>query len=75
MKHNDLITTEELIEITGFIKPSCQCRALTKTGFSYHTGKDGRPKLTWRHYNAVLNGTKNLQEHQVAEDEPNFEAI
>ncbi|MDY4387853.1 DUF4224 domain-containing protein [Pectobacterium aroidearum] len=54
---NDLLTNDELIELTGYRYPSKQCAALSRSGISFVTRRDGRPRVTWTHVNAVLNGT------------------
>ncbi|MEQ6971293.1 DUF4224 domain-containing protein [Pectobacterium polaris] len=54
---NDLLTDGELVELTGYKYPSKQCEALRRSGISFILRKDGRPRVTWAHVNAVLNGT------------------
>ncbi|WP_140921159.1 DUF4224 domain-containing protein [Limnobaculum xujianqingii] len=70
---NEFLTVDEVIELTGFKKQSCQCEALTANGFSYAKDAEGRPKLTWTHVNAVLNGQINTVIYQ--DERPNFGAI
>jgi hypothetical protein len=70
---NDLLTDEELTELTGYVFPSKQCAALTRAGISFIRRRDGRPRVTWTHVNAALTGVR----QSVAEEEerPNFDAI
>ncbi|UFT92864.1 DUF4224 domain-containing protein [Pectobacterium carotovorum] len=53
---NDLLTNDELVELTGYKYASKQCDALRRSGISFIVRKDGRPRVTWSHVNAVLNG-------------------
>lgn len=70
---NDLLTDEELIELTGYQFPSKQCDALRRSGISFVRRRDGRPRVTWTHVNAALSGTKNIVLDEV--ERPNFDAI
>ncbi|GKX39533.1 DUF4224 domain-containing protein [Pectobacterium versatile] len=70
---NDLLTDDELIELTGYKYPSKQSAALTRAGISFVVRKDGRPRVTWAHVNAALNGIKEPKEKQ--KPQPNFDAI
>ncbi|WP_336817830.1 DUF4224 domain-containing protein [Cedecea sp. MMO-103] len=70
---NDLLTDAELIEFTGYQKPSKQREVLDRGGVSYIPDREGRPMVTWTHINAVLNGQATT--HSGTEEKPNFEAI
>ncbi|MFJ5317165.1 DUF4224 domain-containing protein [Pectobacterium versatile] len=70
---NDLLTNDELIELTGYRYPSKQCAALTRSGISFVTRRDGRPRVTWTHVNAALNGIRSPAIKQ--KPQPNFDAI
>ncbi|SMG60203.1 DUF4224 domain-containing protein [Cedecea sp. NFIX57] len=70
---NDLLTDAELIEFTGYQKPSKQREVLDRGGVSYIPDREGRPMVTWTHINAVLNGQTTT--HSGTEEKPNFEAI
>lgn len=70
---NDLLTDEELIELTGYRFPSKQCDALRRSGISFVRRRDGRPRVTWTHVNAALSGAKSLVVDE--EERPNFDAI
>lgn len=51
---NDLLSDEELVELTGYQFPSKQCEALTRAGIFFITRPDGRPRTTWAHINDPL---------------------
>nr|WP_279508900.1 DUF4224 domain-containing protein [Klebsiella variicola] len=75
MKHDhDIITREEMIELTGTPLKSRQCEALRRAGVFFMERADGHPKTTWGHF---LNPIKyrNQQEETVREEEPDFGAI
>ncbi|HEN5230868.1 TPA: DUF4224 domain-containing protein [Klebsiella pneumoniae] len=75
MKHDhDIITREEMIELTGTPLKSKQCEALRRAGIFFMERADGHPKTTWGHF---LNPIKyrNQQEKPVREEEPDFGAI
>ncbi|AFC22455.1 DUF4224 domain-containing protein [Pectobacterium brasiliense] len=69
----DLLTDDELIELTGYKYPSKQCAALTRSGISFVTRRDGRPGVTWTAINASLSAVK--AEQSKAIEQPNFDAI
>ncbi|ARS98893.1 DUF4224 domain-containing protein [Klebsiella pneumoniae] len=75
MRHDhDIITREEMIELTGTPLKSRQCEALRLAGVFFMERADGHPKTTWGHF---LNPIKyrNQQEETVREEEPDFGAI
>ncbi|WP_241186610.1 DUF4224 domain-containing protein [Klebsiella michiganensis] len=75
MRHDhDIITREEMIELTGTPLKSRQCEALRRAGVFFMERADGHPKTTWVHF---LNPIKyrNQQEETVREEEPDFGAI
>ncbi|MDG1644127.1 MULTISPECIES: DUF4224 domain-containing protein [Klebsiella] len=71
---HDIITREEMIELTGTPLKSRQCEALRRAGVFFMERADGHPKTTWGHF---LNPIKyrNQQEETVREEEPDFGAI
>ncbi|HBC0624460.1 TPA: DUF4224 domain-containing protein [Serratia marcescens] len=71
--NNELLTDEELIEMTGYKYPSKQCEALASAGISFIKRRDGRPRVTWAHVNAALSGC--LAPTVTEENTPNFDAI
>ncbi|ARD61597.1 hypothetical protein Y71_17305 [Kosakonia radicincitans DSM 16656] len=72
-RNNDLLTDAELIEFTGYQKPSKQREVLDRGGVSYIEDREGRPMVTWTHINAVLNGQITAQASE--EEKPDFGAI
>lgn len=48
---NDLLTDDELIEVTGAERPTKQAEVLAKAGIYYWTRLDGRIRTTWFHVN------------------------
>ncbi|BEL65231.1 MULTISPECIES: DUF4224 domain-containing protein [Serratia] len=71
--NNELLTDEELIELTGYKYPSKQCEALARAGISFIKRRDGRPRVTWAHVNAALSGY--LAPAVTEENTPNFDAM
>ena len=71
---HDIITREEMTELTGTPLKSRQCEALRRAGVFFMERADGHPKTTWGHF---LNPIKyrNQQEETVREEEPDFGAI
>ncbi|MEQ4657640.1 DUF4224 domain-containing protein [Providencia manganoxydans] len=68
---HDIITHEEMIELTGYQFPSKQCEVLTQAGIFFVKRPDGYPKTTWGHFNSPLK-----QRAQVpAQQEPDFGAM
>lgn len=45
-RENDLLTDAELIEFTGYQKPSKQREILDRGGVSYIPDREGRPMVT-----------------------------
>ena len=75
MRHDhDIITREEMIELTGTPLKSRQCEALRRAGVFFMERADGHPKTTWGHFlNPII--YRNQQEETVREEEPDFGAI
>ncbi|MGM0512955.1 MAG: DUF4224 domain-containing protein, partial [Pseudomonadota bacterium] len=47
---HDIITKEEMIELTGHHYKSKQCEALRRAGIFFIERPDGHPKTTWGHF-------------------------
>lgn len=73
MANNDLLTDDELVELTGYRFQSKQCEALARAGISFVRRRDGKPRVTWTHVNAALSGTHRSLIDE--EERPNFDAI
>lgn len=72
---SDLLSDEELIELTGYKYPSKQCEALARAGISFITRRDGRPSVTWSALNATLSGVSAKAVPDVHPEQPNFDAM
>lgn len=53
-RSNDLITPEDMVELTGAKLPSKQCEMLRKSGIRFSIRANGSPALTWEAYNRQL---------------------
>ncbi|GJL00767.1 MULTISPECIES: DUF4224 domain-containing protein [Klebsiella] len=75
MRHeNDIISREEMIELTGTTLKSRQCEALRRAGIFFIERADGHPKTTWGHFtNPIKYRNQNTEELQ--EEEPDFGAV
>ncbi|HGJ5883884.1 DUF4224 domain-containing protein [Arsenophonus sp.] len=65
------ITDEQMKELTGYQKPSKQCKVLEEAGIFFIKRPDGRPKTTWEHFN---NPSSKKFDINFAE-KPNFGAM
>ncbi|WP_309228086.1 MULTISPECIES: DUF4224 domain-containing protein [Kosakonia] len=43
------LTPDDLYQLTGYRRPSLQCKALKESGVFFIPRKDGRPGTTWSH--------------------------
>jgi len=48
---NDLITSAELVEITGTPRISLQCEVLANHGIFFVKDRNGEPHTTWYNFN------------------------
>ncbi|WOJ32664.1 DUF4224 domain-containing protein [Citrobacter koseri] len=76
MRHDhDIITREEMIELTGTPLKSKQCDALRRAGIFFMERADGHPKTTWGHFMNPIK-YRNQEPPRVREDEePDFGAV
>ncbi|AWK13609.1 DUF4224 domain-containing protein [Candidatus Fukatsuia symbiotica] len=51
---NEIISIEDLIQLTGYKIPSKQCESLHSAGIFFITRRDGRPQTTWGHFQNPL---------------------
>lgn len=70
---NDIITKEEMIELTGHHFKSKQCEALRRAGIFFIERPDGHPKTTWGHFSNPIKYRG--EQNKPAQKEPNFEAM
>ncbi|ARB20970.1 MULTISPECIES: DUF4224 domain-containing protein [Klebsiella] len=75
MRHeNDIISREEMIELTGTPLKTRQCEALRRAGIFFIERADGHPKTTWGHFtNPIKYRNQNTEELQ--DEEPDFGAV
>lgn len=64
------LTPDDLYQLTGYRRPSLQCKALRDSGVFFIPRKDGRPGTTWDHVSNPV-GLK-LIVSNPEEEEPNF---
>lgn len=67
---NEMLTEQQLIELTGYTKASAQIKQLKLQGIHYHLRSDGKPVVTWTAVNYPFT-------HRVVANDtlPNLEAI
>lgn len=73
-QNHDIISREEMIELTGTSLKSRQCETLRKAGIFFIQRADGHPKTTWGHFTNPIK-YRNLFNEDVQEEEPDFGAI
>ncbi|HGJ5884477.1 DUF4224 domain-containing protein [Arsenophonus sp.] len=72
MNNNSMfITDEQMKELTGYQKPSKQCKVLEEAGIFFIKRPDGRPKTTWEHFNKRLSKATSIN----FAEKPDFGAI
>ena len=75
MRHeNDIISREEMIELTGTPLKSRQCEALRRAGIFFIERADGHPKTTWGHFTNPIK-FRNQNTEELQEEEPDFGAV
>ncbi|MCG9697459.1 DUF4224 domain-containing protein [Shewanella sp. Isolate11] len=67
---SEMLTDEELINLTGFTQASAQCRQLKAQGIHFHKRGDGKPVVTWTAVNYPF-----MKKSVANDDSPNFEAL
>ena len=67
------LTQDEIIEITGRVKPSAQYRWLNANGFTAKLRADGRPLVSRAHFLLVMDGQ--LPGSKPLDYEPDFGAL
>lgn len=76
MRHDhDIITKEEMIELTGTPLKSKQCDALRRAGIFFIERADGHPKTTWGHFMNPIKYRDQKGEPAREDDEPDFGAV
>lgn len=68
-----ILTTQELLDITGRIKASAQVRWLRQHGFTVMQRADGRPIVSRSHFQVKMDGIQAGTKPKTYE--PNFGAL
>lgn len=66
----EMLTDQELVDLTGYEKASAQCRQLQRQGIHFYKRGDGKPVVTWTAVNYPF-----TKRPGANDDAPNFEAI
>lgn len=66
------LTHPEIIELTGFKKPSKQISWLRQQGFVFRVAADGYPRIDRSHYLKLMGGYNNNIQPKT---EPNFNSL
>lgn len=73
---SQLITMQEMKDLTGAERGSKQAEILRKNGIRFTERADGRPVLTWESYNQqLLNKDSKTQTHGEVFSMPNLRAV
>lgn len=67
---NEMLTEQQLIELTGYTKASAQIKQLKLQGIHYHLRSDGKPVVTWTAVNYPF-----IHRAVANDNVPNFGAI
>jgi len=67
------LTSEDLFLLTGYRRPSLQCKTLKECGIFFIPRKDGRPGTTWEHISNPI-GLRDIPANPE-EEEPNFKGM
>jgi len=71
MEKNDLLTSNDLIELTGSKTVKKQMEVLKKHSIKFITRTDGKIRTTWTAVNTVLQP----QHHKKDDQEPNLDFL
>ncbi|TVP11756.1 DUF4224 domain-containing protein [Shewanella sp. KCT] len=67
---SEMLTEQQLVELTGYTKASAQIRQLKLQGIHYHLRGDGKPVVTWTAVNYPF-----INRKAANDNTPKFEAI
>ncbi|MEN3260122.1 DUF4224 domain-containing protein [Sodalis endosymbiont of Spalangia cameroni] len=70
---HDILSPDELVQLTGHQYKSRQCQWLNEAGIWYKKRRDGSPSTTWYHIAHPLAYRQFSAEPKL--DEPNFSAM
>ena len=68
MADSEILTSNDLKDLTGYRQPASQCRWLDNNGIGYRVSSHGKPKTTWSAVNACLI-------HSAPSPRPHFDRI
>ena len=60
-----ILTKKDVIELTGYQRYQCQCRALDHMGIRYRKRLNGSPVVTWD----AVNGGRSTSGYEINIDE------
>ncbi|PHM69279.1 DUF4224 domain-containing protein [Xenorhabdus kozodoii] len=69
----DIISDDDIAELTGYQIPSKQCATLKEAGIFFIVRRDGRPRTTWAHFNNPI--AQRVRNYAPVPQEPNFGAL
>ncbi|MGX5913909.1 DUF4224 domain-containing protein [Aliidiomarina sp. Khilg15.8] len=56
MVEKEIISDDELAELTGYSNPAKQCSVLERHRIFFVRRQDGKPRTTWYHFNHPMQG-------------------
>jgi hypothetical protein len=66
------LTSTEIAELTGYLKPIKQIYWLKTQGFTFRIAADGRPRIDRSHYLKLMGGHADTSHQRT---EPNFDSL
>lgn len=66
-----VITEQEMVEITDYVRPSYQIRVLREWGIPFVVGRNGHPRV-FREHLKTISGTAGVARREA---EPNLEGL
>ena len=70
MIQSEMLTEQQIIELTGYTKSSAQIKQLKVQGIHYHLRGDGKPVVTWTAVNYHF-----IKRTAANDNQPNFKAM
>jgi len=67
-----LLSDEDLLGLTGFVRPSKQIEWLCREGFTFRIGGDGHPKVDRAHYDKMMGAASGSARRKT---EPDFSSM
>lgn len=69
---SNLISKEEMVDLTGAVQGAKQCEVLRENGLRFTRRADGSPSLSWEAYNRQIASAEPQRNHF---SEPNLKAV